>query len=303
MHHTRHTTTTSESVSGVLVIDKPTGPTSHDLVKQARAFFNTKVGHTGTLDPMATGVLPLVLGRATRLAQFFQASDKEYLAEIRLGRTTDSFDREGKLVMERPVPTVSDAQVAAILERFTGPIRQRVPQFSAVKVGGKKLYELARRGCSPERPWREVSIYQLDLLQRSHETWNLRVHCSSGTYIRCLADEIGAALDCGGHLNNLRRVRSGRFDLERSIPLGEIGEKWKTAIYPMEELLPEMPRIDLTKLQARRVRHGNDIQEEHEPGTELFRLFHEQQLVAIGKPVSDHKIRPVIVLAETNETK
>ena len=294
---------TGEVPSGVLVVDKPAGPTSHDIVARTRSLLKIKVGHTGTLDPMATGVLPLVLGRATRLSRFFQSSDKEYVAEIRLGKTTDTFDGEGKVIEEKPLPRISPRQSKQVLAQFTGVIQQQAPMFSAVKVAGQKLYELARRKRESERPWRTVHVYRLELLEQTEAIWSLRVHCSSGTYIRALAHEIGEALSCGAYLQNLRRIRSGTFDLYRAIPVDEIEHDWRKVLYPMEELLPELPRIDLHEQQAERVHHGNEIPRETEFAGEFCRLFHNEKLIAIGRAAPRNHIRPTIVLETKNREK
>lgn len=264
-----------------------------------RRFLRTKVGHTGTLDPMATGVLPLVVGRATRLAQFFQAHDKEYEAELRLGQSTDTFDREGKILEEQPIPEISTQQAQAVLSQFKGEIQQQPPMFSAVKVGGEKLYNLARQNRTVERPFRKVSIFRLDLLEQRPVSWNLRVHCSSGTYIRTLVHEIGQKLGCGACLYALRRVRSGSFDLSQALPIEKMEERWEEVLYPMEQLLLELPRVELGEVEARKIGHGNEILYPDSRPRDLYRLFHQQKLVAIGEGRSAARLRPKVVLRQT----
>ena len=281
---------------GALVVNKPSGPTSHDIVIRVRALSRTKVGHTGTLDPMATGVLPLLLGQATRLTRFFQSSDKEYLAEVQLGQTTDTLDGEGEVLKESTVPEISPQQAEELVKKFTGEIRQQPPMFSAVKVGGKKLYQLARQKRKVERPWREVTIHRLELLEQTREIWSLRVHCSAGTYIRTLAFDIGEALGCGAYLRKLQRIRSGCFDLFQALPLEGIENQWRQALCPMENLLPEFPRIDLDEPQAVRVRHGNEIFMSESTQEKFFRLFHQKKLLAIGRSGPADQLRPVILL-------
>jgi tRNA pseudouridine55 synthase len=288
--------TNHESLCGALIVDKPSGPTSHDIVARARVLLKTKVGHTGTLDPLASGVLPLLLGRTTRLTRFFQSSDKEYLAEIQLGQTTNTLDAEGEVIQESSVPEISPQQAKEVLEEFTGEIQQQPPMFSAVKVGGKKLYQLARQKLEIDRPWRTVSVYRIDLLEQTREIWSLRVHCSSGTYIRSLAHEIGKTLSCGAYLRKLRRIRCGCFHLSGALPLEGIESQWREALLPMEKLLPELPRIDLDEQQAKRVRHGNEIPGSSKVQEEFCRLFHHQKLVAIGQSGPANQLRPVIVL-------
>ena len=287
-----------EPPCGVLIADKPCGPTSQDVVARVRRFLKTKVGHTGTLDPLASGVLPLVVGRATRLAQFFQAQDKEYEAELRLGRSTDTFDREGKVLEERPVPEISGRQAQAVLSQFTGEIQQQPPMFSAVKVGGEKLYNLARRNRIVERPFRTVSIFSLELLEQAPLSWRLRVHCSSGTYIRTLVEEIGQKLGCGACLDELRRLRSGSFDLSQALSIEEMEQRWEEVFFPMEHLLPELPRVELDETEARRVGHGNEISYSNSKPRDLYRLFHHQKLVAIAEGSSADQLRPKIVLRQ-----
>ena len=288
--------TNHEFLCGALVVDKPSGPTSHDIVARARALLRTKVGHTGTLDPMASGVLPLLLGRTTRLTRFFQSSDKEYLAEIHLGQTTDTLDAEGEVIQERSVPEISPQQAQEVLEEFTGEIQQQPPMFSAVKVGGKKLYQLARQKLEIDRPWRTVSVYRIELLEQTREIWSLRVHCSSGTYVRSLAHGIGKTLSCGAYLRKLRRIRCGCFHLSEALPLEGIESQWQEALFPMEKLLPELPRIDLNEQQAKRIRHGNEILGSSPVQEEFCRLFHQQKLIAIGQSGPADQLRPVIVL-------
>ena len=288
--------TNHNPLCGALVVDKPSGPTSHDIVTQVRVLSKTKVGHTGTLDPMATGVLPLLLGPATRLARFLQSSDKEYLAEIQLGQTTDTLDREGEILQSRSVPEISPQQAEEVLRKFSGEIQQQAPMFSAVKVSGKKLYELARQKREVERPWRKVTIYRLQLLKQEEEIWNLLIHCSAGTYIRTLAHDIGEDLGCGAYLRELQRTRSGCFDLSQALPLEDIEKQWRENLYPVEELLPELPRIDLDDPQAVRIRHGNRISGTGTLQERFFRLFHQQKLLAIGQTGPDDQLKPVIVL-------
>ncbi len=288
--------TNHNPLCGALVVNKPSGPTSHDIVTRVRVLSRTKVGHTGTLDPMASGVLPLLLGPATRLARFFQSSDKEYLGEIQLGETTDTLDGEGEVIKKNPVPEISLQQAEEVLRQFTGEIRQQPPMFSAVKVGGKKLYQLARKKREVERPWREVTIQRLELLEQTREIWSLQIHCSAGTYIRTLAHDIGEALGCGAYLRKLQRIRSGCFDLSQALPLEGIENQWRENLYPMEELLPELPRIDLDAPQAVRIRHGNEISRRDTIQKKFFRLFHQQKLLAIGQSGPADQLRPVIVL-------
>lgn len=211
-------------LNGVVVIDKPTGWTSMDVCAKLRGVFHEKrVGHGGTLDPMATGVLPVFVGRATRAADFVAAGEKEYLAALRLGVTTDTQDITGTVLEEKEV-SVTGEQLTAVLERFTGEIGQVPPMYSAIKVRGKKLYELARKGVEVERKPRLVTVSRLELLgwPNAGEDFRLRVVCSKGTYVRTLCHDIGQALGCGGCMAELRRTRVGQFDLGQAVSLDEL---------------------------------------------------------------------------------
>ena len=214
-------TGTLEPPNGLLVIDKPEGLTSFDVVAVVRRTLKTKkAGHTGTLDPMATGVLPICLGEATRLVPFILDGDKTYEATLRLGAATDTQDRTGRIVAEAPVPSTLTAQVVErALDRFRGEIAQAPPMFSAVRVDGKRLYELAREGKEIERAARPVVIRRLELLELSLPSLRLRVHCSKGTYVRTLAHDLGEALGCHAHLTALRRTRSAGFGIDQSVSL------------------------------------------------------------------------------------
>ena len=193
-------------MTGIVIVDKPAGWTSQDVTARLRRVFGTRrIGHGGTLDPMATGVLPVFVGRATRGVEFFEHADKTYEAVLRLGTVTDTQDSTGAVLEKRPV-AVTEAEFRDILPKFTGKIAQVPPMYSAIKVDGKKLYELARAGKEIERKPREITIFSLDLMEFSGETAKIRVHCSKGTYIRTLCHDIGAALGCGGCMAALRRT-------------------------------------------------------------------------------------------------
>ena len=199
--------------NGIFVVDKPAGWTSQDVAAKLRGVFHEKrVGHGGTLDPMATGVLPVFVGRATRAAQFLESADKEYVAGLRLGVVTDTQDICGNVLSQQKAHVTREALEAA-LAHFTGELDQIPPMYSAVKIGGRKLYELARRGKEVERPARRITIHALEVLDGADDLWTLRVHCSKGTYVRTLCHDIGALLGCGGCMESLRRTRAGAFEL------------------------------------------------------------------------------------------
>ncbi|GAB4120539.1 MAG: tRNA pseudouridine(55) synthase TruB [Acidobacteriota bacterium] len=283
---------------GVLVIDKPAGPTSHDVVQRVRRLLGVKAGHTGTLDPAASGVLPLVLGRASRLSRFLAAGEKEYLAWIRLGLRTDSFDMEGRVLERRQVPELDARELEEVLQCFRGEILQVPPMFSAVKVGGRRLYEAARRGETVERVPRQVTVHALVLLEREPERLQLRVRCSAGTYLRTLADDLGTRLGCGAVLESLRRIRSGGFTLEQAVPLDQLEERAAEALIPLDALLPELPPLEVDSVLAKRVVHGNAVPapdpDLEQPG--WLRIIHRGRLLALGR-ASGGWVRPELVLA------
>lgn len=204
--------------SGVLLVDKPAGWTSFDVVNFVRSRFNVpKVGHCGTLDPAATGLLVLVLGKFTRLSRKFSGEDKEYRARVRLGLETDSYDLDGETVAEHDTSRITEAQVREALASFVGRIRQTPPMVSAVKIDGRKLYELARKGIEVERESKEIEIYGIDVEHVELPCCDFTVRCSKGTYVRTLCHDLGRKLGCGGTLAGLRRLRSGQFGIEDAV--------------------------------------------------------------------------------------
>ncbi|WP_257460493.1 tRNA pseudouridine(55) synthase TruB [Archangium lipolyticum] len=260
-------------MDGVLVIDKPTGPTSFDVVRQVRFLLKVKkVGHTGTLDPMATGVLPLCLGEATKVAGFITEGDKAYDAVVRLGAETDTQDAEGKVVSEAPVPALTSALLEEVLGRFRGTFEQVPPMYSAVKVGGKRLYELARAGEEVERASRQVTVYELVLRDFNATQLRLSVRCSKGFFVRTLAYDIGRALGCGAHLEALRRTMSGPFALAQSLPLADLPalarepEALAKRLLPVSEALVDLPAVRVSEADAARVSHGVPVEAPAHPG-------------------------------------
>ena len=253
---------------GVLVIDKPAGPTSHDVVARVRRMTGwKKVGHTGTLDPMATGVLPLVVGRATRLAQFLSASDKVYEAEVRLGWATDTYDAQGQRV--GPAHSISSwpppERLEPILDRFRGSYVQAAPPFSARRIDGIRAYALAREGKPAEPKAAPVTVYEICCLAREGDRLRLRIRCSAGFYVRSFAHELGVALGAGAHLSALRRTRSGDFEVAQAIGLELVEREAQAAgerLVPIERLLASMPAVVVTEEGAARTRHGHDLRPE-----------------------------------------
>ena len=244
--------------NGILIVDKPEGWTSQDVVSKLRGVLHEKrVGHGGTLDPMATGVLPVFAGRATRAVEFFEHAEKAYEATLLLGTTTDTQDTTGTVLETRPV-TVDEAAVRALLPRFTGVQQQLPPMYSAVKIGGKKLYELARAGKEIERKPREITVFSIELLHFENNSARLRIHCSKGTYIRTLCHDIGQALGCGGCMAALRRVQAGAYRLADAVTLDEIlaHSEPQTLLKPVDSLFSAYPRLTLTPAQEKCCRNG-----------------------------------------------
>ena len=248
-------------MTGIVIVDKPAGWTSQDVTARLRRVFGTRrIGHGGTLDPMATGVLPVFVGRATRGVEFFEHADKTYEAVLRLGTVTDTQDSTGTVLEKRPV-TVTEAEFRDILPKFTGEIAQIPPMYSAIKVDGKKLYELARAGKEIERKPREITIFSLDLLKFTGETAKIRVHCSKGTYIRTLCHDIGAALGCGGCMEALRRTAVGEYTLADSVELDTLlnAERPEDYLRDVDTLFRQYPAVTLTEKQTLRCRNGNSF--------------------------------------------
>ena len=253
------------AISGVLVVDKPVGMTSHDVVQAIRTGTGLRrAGHTGTLDPRASGVLVILVGPAVRLSEFVSASDKRYQAIIRLGSTTDTFDADGKLTESNRPVNVTEAQFEKALSAFVGEIEQTPPPYSAVKVQGRKAYELAREGEEVELAPRKITVYHLEILEWAPPEAVIDVHCSSGTYVRSLANDLGAALGCGAYLVGLRRTKSGRFSLREATPLRKLQEafqagNWYQYLIPAAEALAEWPSVELNPDDVENVRHGHRV--------------------------------------------
>ena len=250
-------------MNGIIIIDKPQEWTSNDVVSRLRRVFSTRrIGHGGTLDPMATGVLPVFVGRATRGVEFFEHAEKVYETTIRFGLTTDTEDITGRTLTECEVSLTEEA-LEAVLPRFRGDILQVPPMYSAIKVNGQKLYDLARKGREVERQPRPITIHELQLLAFSGSEARLRVRCSKGTYIRTLCKDIGEALGCGGCMAALRRVQAGEYTLEGAIPLrrlldiSEAGEDVEHLLRPVDTMFAGHPRLDLNEKKARLVKNGS----------------------------------------------
>ena len=256
-------------MNGIVIVDKPQEWTSQDVTARLRRVFNTRrIGHGGTLDPMATGVLPVFVGRGTRAVEFFEHAEKTYEATLRLGQLTDTEDIFGTVLEEREV-NVTEEQFLAVLEQFRGRIMQVPPMYSALKVNGQKLCDLARKGREVERQPREIEIFLLECLEFDGIHARLRVHCSKGTYIRTLCKDIGEALGCGGCMAALRRVTAGAYTIEEAVPLQTLLETEDPQQYlrAVDSMFVEYPAVTLSAKQEQRVRNGNSFSCALEPGT------------------------------------
>ncbi len=264
-------------MNGIVIIDKPQEWTSNDVVSRLRRVFNTRrIGHGGTLDPMATGVVPVFVGRATRGVEFFEHAEKVYETVLKPGMTTDTEDTTGKVLTQVDCHVTAE-QVEAVLPRFRGDILQIPPMYSAIKVGGQKLYDLARKGREVERQPRPITIHELKLLGVEDDGIHLRIRCSKGTYIRTLCKDIGEALGVGGCMAALRRVRAGEYGLEGSIPLkrlleeSEAGMDVEHYLRPVDSMFASHPKFTANAEQARRVRNGNGFPTNAREGT--YRVY------------------------------
>lgn len=289
-------------VDGVLVVDKPEGWTSHDVVNKMRGIAGTrKVGHLGTLDPIATGVLPLVVGRATRLARFYTRSGKTYEAVVRFGFATDTYDRAGVATTEIAEPVIDAAELEAALAGMRGKILQAPPPVSAKKVGGVHAYKLVRRKIDPELAPVEVEIQELVVLRVEGSMASLLIRCSAGTYVRAIAHQAGLALGCGAHVHALRRTVAGDFTIAQARSIPELEEKGPAeALIPMACMLPEFPNAIVDELTARQIRNGRDFQASPfrlQPGTQYVKAVSQDgDLVAIGEAKLPNIYHPIVVL-------
>lgn len=276
-----------ENAGGILLLDKPLGLTSNAALSRAKRILGIrKAGHTGALDPLATGLLPLCFGQATKISGFLLDADKEYLAEVRLGETTASGDAEGEVLERRDIPELTRADAEVTLERFRGPIAQVPPMYSALKHNGRRLHELARAGIEVERKPRSVMIHRLDLLEFDPPLISLRVRCSKGTYIRSLATDIGEALGCGAHLSALRRTASGPFSLEDAVTLEALEEmdadQARGLLLPSDAALPQLPPVELDDVAAVDIGHGKPVATAH-PAADLVRIYAAGAFLGLGR--------------------
>ena len=274
-------------MNGIVIVDKPQEWTSQDVTARLRRVFNTRrIGHGGTLDPMATGVLPVFVGRATRGVEFFEHAEKAYEATLRLGLTTDTEDVFGNTLTEQEV-NISEEVFLNILPKFRGKIMQIPPMYSALKVNGQKLCDLARKGKEVERQPREIEIFELECLEFTGNTARLRVRCSKGTYIRTLCKDIGEALGCGGCMAALRRVQAGEYTIAEAVPLRELLETENPEAYlrGVDTMFRNHPAVTLTANQEKRCRNGNSFSVPHPTGT--YRAYSQAGVFLMLAKVED----------------
>jgi tRNA pseudouridine55 synthase len=287
-------------LDGVLLLDKPVGPSSSAALQAVKRLLNAeKAGHAGTLDPLASGLLPLLFGEATKFAQFGLDAAKEYLADVRLGSSTATGDTEGEILERRPV-NIDDARLAAALAGFRGTIGQVPPMYSALKKDGQALYALARAGQTVERASREVTVHELELVSRAETLLRLRIRCSKGTYVRQLAVDLGLALGTVAHLEALRRTAVGGLRLDQAVTLEDLqalGEASRLAwLLPPEKLLEHLPRVDLEAEVAARFRNGQAVRVAGvRPGPS--RVYQADALLGVGEGGPEGELQPCRIIA------
>jgi tRNA pseudouridine55 synthase len=286
-----------QRVDGVLLLDKPAGITSNTALQSARRLFSAaKAGHTGTLDPLATGLLPLCFGEATKFSADLLEADKTYEADLLFGITTDTGDAEGTVLERRPV-TFKHSELEAVLPRFRGPLQQIPPMYSALKRDGKPLYELARQGIEIERQARAITIHELLLLDFSVDRCRLHVTCSKGTYIRTLAEDIGAALGCGAHLTALRRTAVGTLKIADAVTLAALQalaeDQRSIHLQAPDALLQTLPAVYLDEATTARFAHGNSVGVEATTGRcRVYTVHPQNRLLGLGEVDANGKLQP-----------
>jgi len=292
--------------NGVLVLDKPIGVTSNAALQIVKRLFEAaKAGHTGSLDPLATGVLPLCLGEATKFSQYLLEADKRYLATFKLGVATTTGDAEGEIMATAEVPALELNEIDTVLNQFRGKIEQTPSMYSALKVNGQPLYKLARQGIEVERKSREVTILRYDVLEYENDLLKVDIECTKGTYVRSLAEDLGKVLGCGAHVAELRRIKSGPYEVAVSVTIAEL-EKMKeegglapldALLLPVESSIADWPAINLTELTAGYFKQGQAVQVAHVPSNGLVRIFSEVEsndpvFIGVGEILEDGKVAP-----------
>lgn len=288
------------SIDGIILLDKPLGMTSNHALQHVKRLYNAeKAGHTGSLDPLATGLLPICFGEATKYSQHLLDADKVYRTKMRLGQKTTTADAEGDIISERPVPALSAAEIEKVLAQFRGELKQVPSMYSALKKDGRPLYELARQGLEVEREARTIHIYRLELLNAESLFWELEVACSKGTYIRNLVEDIGEALGCGAHVVELRRLASGPFQLQENLGLDDLRQLAEQGFEALDALLlppwaamADKPRITLSDTSTYYLMHGNPVQVNGLPAEEVLIFDAEQRFLGLGQMNNDGLLAP-----------
>lgn len=297
--------TSGRNVHGIILLDKRLGVSSNRALQEVRRLFNAnKAGHTGALDPLASGLLPLCFGEATKVSALMLDDDKRYQVTVQLGVMTDTGDAEGVVIATKPVPALTLVELETCLQAFTGAIDQVPPMYSALKHNGKKLYELAREGITVERKARHIHIYELHLLAFSENQLILEVACSKGTYIRSLAEDIGDALGTRGTVTALRRLKAGRFSIADAYTIEQLSDMdeqtLNTALLAVDVPLQDIPAVQLTEQQAIAIRYGQTINHEN-PSLGTVRLYHDVAFLGLGEMLLDAKIAPKKLFNMNNE--
>ena len=286
-------------VNGILLLDKPLGSSSNAALQKVRYLFSAKkAGHTGSLDPLATGVLPICFGEASKVTSFLLDANKSYTCIAQLGETTTTGDKEGDVLQVHEVKTFSTEDIEAVLNKFRGDITQVPPMYSALKHNGQPLYKLARQGIEIKRKERAVTIFELILLAQSDDTITLQIKCSKGTYIRTLAQDIGEALGCGAHLSMLRRTDVEPFDCNTIYSIEDIEklvnskeQQLEDILLPIDSALPHHPSLILSDEELKRIQHGLKVSRRDIPDSQIIRLYSEQQLfIGIGRLASNKQL-------------
>lgn len=289
------------NISGIVVLDKANGLSSNAALQEVKRLYEAnKAGHAGSLDPLATGVLPVCLGEATKVSQFLLDSDKCYRARIKLGIRTDTGDSEGSIIERNTGISVSRKAIERALTKFKGEIEQVPPMHSAIKMNGVPLYKLARKGIAVEREPRLVTLYQVCLLEFVNSELELEISCSKGTYIRTIADDLGQELGCGAHVIELRRTQAGVFTEKDSISAEELAlekgnrglDKIDQFLIPMDRAIQDLPEVNLPSITASHVKNGQAVLVRHLPKNGLVRMYEDEQFIGIGSIDDDGKVAP-----------
>ena len=289
------------NVSGIVVLDKANGLSSNAALQEVKRLYEAnKAGHAGSLDPLATGVLPVCLGEATKVSQFLLDSDKRYRTRIKLGIRTDTGDSEGAIIERNEGISVSRKAIERALTKFKGEVEQVPPMHSAIKMNGVPLYKLARKGITVEREPRLVTLYQICLVEFVNSELELEISCSKGTYIRTIADDLGQELGCGAHVIELRRTQAGVFTEKDSISAEELAlekenrglDKIDQFLIPMDRAIQDLPEVNLPSITASHVKNGQAVLVRHLPKNGLVRMYEDEQFIGIGSIDDDGKVAP-----------